>query len=47
LISEHVLGIASVAPLPGACDYCHLDSLCRITDRPPEADDVTADEWPS
>jgi hypothetical protein len=44
LISEHVLGVAVVAPLPGACDYCHLDSLCRITDRPPAADDVAVDE---
>jgi hypothetical protein len=39
LVHDHVLGLAAVAPLPGACDYCHLDALCRITDHPPAPDD--------
>ncbi len=39
-----VTGRAAVDPKPGACDYCHLESLCRIADRglpdlePEEAD---------
>ncbi|MEO8308211.1 MAG: PD-(D/E)XK nuclease family protein [Pseudomonadota bacterium] len=44
LVHEHVQGIATVAPLPGACDYCHLDSLCRITDHAPQVDDELDDE---
>jgi ATP-dependent helicase/nuclease subunit B len=44
LVLGHVGGVAQVAPLPGACDHCHLDSLCRITDHPPEPDDETAGE---
>jgi ATP-dependent helicase/nuclease subunit B len=45
LVQAHVQGVATVTPLAGACDYCHLDSLCRITDHPPQPDDeVVADE---
>jgi RecB family exonuclease len=44
LIHDHVNGLAAVAPLPGACDYCHLDSLCRITDHPPQPDDAPVNE---
>jgi hypothetical protein len=42
LIHDHVGGLAVVAPLPGACDHCHLDALCRITDHPQEPDDEAA-----
>ncbi len=45
LIEDHVHGLSMVAPLPGACDFCHLDSLCRITFHPPDPDEeVVADE---
>lgn len=40
LVTGHVQGIAAVAPLPGACDYCHLDSLCRITLQPGGPDEA-------
>jgi RecB family exonuclease len=30
LIGEFLAGEARVDPAPGACDYCHLASLCRI-----------------
>ena len=36
-----VAGRATVDPKPGACDYCHVKSVCRIADRgigDPEAD---------
>lgn len=37
---EFVSGHAAVDPLPRACDYCHLETLCRIH----ECRDVDADE---
>jgi hypothetical protein len=30
LIGAFLAGDARVAPVPGACDYCHLKALCRI-----------------
>jgi ATP-dependent helicase/nuclease subunit B len=30
LLQEFTSGCAAVAPLPGACDYCHLAALCRV-----------------
>jgi ATP-dependent helicase/nuclease subunit B len=30
LVGEFLQGEARVDPAPGACDYCHLASLCRI-----------------
>ena len=30
LVDEFVSGVATVTPLPGSCDYCHLAALCRI-----------------
>jgi hypothetical protein len=41
LVHDHVNGLAAVVPLPGACEYCHLDSLCRITDHPPAPDEAS------
>ena len=38
LAGDIVAGHAAVDPLPDACDYCHLASLCRIHDEP--------DHWP-
>ena len=32
LAKEFLEGKSDVDPLPRACDYCHLDSLCRIGD---------------
>jgi ATP-dependent helicase/nuclease subunit B len=33
LASSFVAGRAAVDPKPGACDYCHAVSVCRISDR--------------
>ena len=44
LVHEHVQGVALVTPLKGACDFCHLDPLCRITAHPVEADTADSDE---
>jgi probable DNA repair protein len=30
LLAEYARGWAAVTPLPGACDYCHLRTLCRV-----------------
>lgn len=30
LATQYVEGQASVDPLPGACTYCHLSTLCRV-----------------
>jgi len=30
-------GLATVDPKPGACDYCHVASVCRIAERADEA----------
>lgn len=32
LANDFVRGAAQVAPLAGACDYCHLHAFCRIAD---------------
>ena len=35
-------GKAEVDPKPGACDYCHVSSICRIADRaPPSENDAS------
>jgi probable DNA repair protein len=33
LATAFVAGRAAVDPKPGACDYCHVASICRISDR--------------
>src|SRR5581483_7979458 len=33
LAADFVAGRAVVDPKPGACDYCHVASVCRIADR--------------
>jgi len=33
LAAAFVAGRAAVDPKPGACDYCHVASVCRISDR--------------
>jgi ATP-dependent helicase/nuclease subunit B len=33
LAAAFVAGRAAVDPKPGACDYCHVASICRISDR--------------
>jgi RecB family exonuclease len=33
LAAAFVAGSATVDPKPGACDYCHVASVCRIADR--------------
>jgi hypothetical protein len=44
LASEFIAGHAVVDPKPGACEYCHVINVCRISDRGidaiPEADDA-------
>ena len=43
LASSFLAGRAAVDPKPGACDYCHAVSVCRISDR---GIDVTAELLP-
>jgi probable DNA repair protein len=38
LAVEFMAGVATVAPRPGACDYCDLASLCRINERQTSVD---------
>ncbi len=54
LASQFIAGRAVLNPKPGACDYCHAVSLCRISDRgidvaaellPAEFDGVVS-RWP-
>jgi hypothetical protein len=33
LAADFLEGRAVVDPKPGACDYCHVASICRISDR--------------
>ncbi len=33
LAAGFVAGVAAVDPKPGACDYCHVRSVCRIADQ--------------
>jgi hypothetical protein len=33
LAAAFLAGRAVVDPKPGACDYCHVASVCRISDR--------------
>jgi len=33
LTKDFLVGRATVDPKPGACDYCHVASVCRISDR--------------
>ena len=47
LAEEFVRGHAAVDPLPGACDYCHLRTLCRIQLAPlTEPAEVAPEEAP-
>ena len=39
-----IAGEAVVDPKPGACDYCHVRGVCRISDRSMVEPDVIADE---
>ena len=43
LAAAFVAGRAAVDPKPGACDYCHVASVCRISDRGAAADPAAAD----
>ena len=38
LAAAFLAGRALVDPKPGACDYCHVASVCRISDRVAEVD---------
>ncbi len=38
LAADFLAGRAVVDPKPGACDYCHVASICRIADRVESAD---------
>ena len=38
LAVEFMRGVATVAPRPGACEYCDLASLCRINERQTRVD---------
>jgi ATP-dependent helicase/nuclease subunit B len=38
LIRAFLAGDAAVDPRPGACDYCHVIDICRITERAGGAD---------
>ncbi|HEX3853546.1 MAG TPA: PD-(D/E)XK nuclease family protein, partial [Polyangiaceae bacterium] len=40
LAADFIAGRAVVDPKPGACDYCHVASICRIADRV-ETNDAT------
>jgi len=49
LIRGFLAGEAAVDPRPGACDYCHVIDICRISERaggvdPPGAAPEAADE---
>jgi hypothetical protein len=33
LAAAFLAGRAAVDPKPGACDYCHVASICRIADQ--------------
>jgi probable DNA repair protein len=44
LAAGFVAGLAAVAPKPGACDYCHVKSICRIADQNLADADVDAQE---
>jgi len=37
LASEYARGEASVDPMPGACDHCHLSLVCRVDRRTSDA----------
>jgi ATP-dependent helicase/nuclease subunit B len=43
LASSFIAGRAPIDPKPGACDYCHAVSVCRVSDR---GIDVTAELLP-
>ena len=43
LAADFLAGRAVVDPKPGACDYCHVASICRISDRVA----ATGDEAPT
>jgi probable DNA repair protein len=42
LAADFVRGHASVDPVAGACDYCHLHAFCRIADLAAGSDDADA-----
>ena len=42
LAADFIAGRAVVDPKPGACDYCHIASICRIADRVDTNDAVDA-----
>ena len=37
LASDFIAGRAAVDPKPGACEYCQVISVCRISDRGADA----------
>jgi len=44
LAREFGAGHAAVAPLPGACQHCHLQGLCRISQAETATDDDAASD---
>jgi probable DNA repair protein len=45
LAADFLAGRALVDPKPGACDFCHVASVCRIADRgAPESEEEAPDE---
>ncbi len=44
LAQEFVDGYASVAPQPGACERCHLQTLCRVSPEQLEAEEADSGE---
>ncbi len=44
LAEEYRCGVSRVDPLPEACDWCELASLCRISERRPILNSATAKE---
>ena len=44
LAAEFLAGRAVVDPMPGACDYCEIRSICRIADRGEGMPEAVTDE---
>jgi probable DNA repair protein len=47
LAAEFIAGDARVQPIAGACKHCHLPALCRISERPEQAERGAEDETES
>lgn len=44
LVADFIAGKAAVDPRPKACEYCHVVSVCRISDVGPDAVERNVDE---